>query len=282
MDNSPAFFNDVREIARGYDFSQYALSLFLPAGQREAWWALLAFSAELQHIWQATTDERTALVRCAWWRDKVGELCAGGKAPAHPSLQAIRWFIGEEKTDPALWLGMIEAQSRWFTEEVPVDWPGFMGYCRAFHLPRYALFARKFAGEEGGRQEKLALMLACLQERERMAVQLRLPRPKGLPEHFLHALQDARSGGEVERLAEEEARFLLEEAERIGGELKASPPGKPLNGPLDRFYMLNEYMANKKLPFNKSNKFSELTYRASRKKPAIITGLMCKLALMKF
>ncbi len=276
----------IQQMARTYDREWYALSLFLPPAQREVWWALLAFHAEVAHIPHATTTPDTALLRCVWWRDSVLDVLAGKPAPPHPTLQALAHVMPELPAESAPWVGMCEAMGGWFTEDAPEDWDGLARFAQAFYGPLFSLVCaldkQTMSDDVATWGAEMGTMLGLLKERERIARVLMMPRPALVPAAFLIRLQEARSSDEASRIAEEEMRNLLIVTE---GQLAKIPNISTVAGegnPSSTFIQLNVYLAKKKLLLHKSCKFNELSYRISRKQLTLLGGLSWHYTLTKF
>lgn len=70
--------DEIRQLARTFQYDRYVAALLLPRRHREALIVLAAFAAELQRIPFAVTEPMMAAVRLQWWRDELMTAAAPG------------------------------------------------------------------------------------------------------------------------------------------------------------------------------------------------------------
>ncbi len=73
---------------RRQDRDRYLATLFAPAPQREALFALYAFDHEIAKVRARVTEPMAGLIRLQWWRDALNGLDQG-EVLAHPIVQAL-------------------------------------------------------------------------------------------------------------------------------------------------------------------------------------------------
>ena len=81
------------ELVRAHDFARYASTLFMPADQHRALWALYAFNVEISRVREQVSQPLPGEMRLQWWTDVLaGEAHGGieGNPVAAELLLAIR------------------------------------------------------------------------------------------------------------------------------------------------------------------------------------------------
>jgi phytoene synthase len=66
------------ELVRGHDFSRYASTLFVPAGQRRALLAIYAFNVEISRVREVVSQPLPGEIRLQWWSDMLAGEGHGG------------------------------------------------------------------------------------------------------------------------------------------------------------------------------------------------------------
>src|SRR6202789_4092991 len=66
------------ELVRAHDFARYASTLFLPADQRRALWALYAFNVEISRVREQISQPLPGEMRLQWWTDMLTGAGHGG------------------------------------------------------------------------------------------------------------------------------------------------------------------------------------------------------------
>lgn len=94
---------------------RYLATLFAPAEQREALFALYAFDHEIAKVRHLVSEPMAGLIRLQWWRDALGA------PPAHPVAQALYQAmtaggVGRDRLE-----GAIEAREREVEKGAPAD-----------------------------------------------------------------------------------------------------------------------------------------------------------------
>lgn len=104
--------DDVRQLARTYQYDRYVAALLLPRRHREALILLAAFAAELQRIPFAVGEPMMAAIRLQWWRDALGAAAGPGGKDAmsgHPFCDALIASARAYALPFGLLQGMIDA-----------------------------------------------------------------------------------------------------------------------------------------------------------------------------
>src|ERR1700677_2315464 len=89
------------ELVRAHDFTRYASTLFMPADQRRALWALYAFNVEISRVREQVSQPLPGEMRLQWWTDMLAGAGHGGvegNPVAAELLLAIRnWRLPVEQ-----------------------------------------------------------------------------------------------------------------------------------------------------------------------------------------
>jgi 15-cis-phytoene synthase len=89
------------ELVRAHDFARYASTLFMPAAQRRALWALYAFNVEISRVREQVSQPLPGEMRLQWWTDMLtgaGHGGVEGNPVAAELLLAIRnWHLPVER-----------------------------------------------------------------------------------------------------------------------------------------------------------------------------------------
>ena len=89
------------DLVRAHDFARYASTLFMPAEQRRALWALYAFNVEISRVREQVSQPLPGEMRLQWWTDMLGGAGHGGvegNPVAAELLLAIRnWRLPVER-----------------------------------------------------------------------------------------------------------------------------------------------------------------------------------------
>src|SRR3984957_18078884 len=83
------------DLVRTHDFARYASTLFTPAEQRRALWALYAFNVEISRVREQVSQPLPGEMRLQWWTDMLSGTGHGGiegNPVAAELLLAIRSF----------------------------------------------------------------------------------------------------------------------------------------------------------------------------------------------
>lgn len=86
--------DEVRQLARTFQYDRYVAALLLPRRHREALIVLAAFAAELQRIPFAVTEPMMAAVRLQWWRDELMTAAAPGAKARRSGHQLCDALVG--------------------------------------------------------------------------------------------------------------------------------------------------------------------------------------------
>ena len=89
------------DLVRIHDFARYASTLFMPAEQRRALWALYAFNVEISRVREQVSQPLPGEIRLQWWTDMLAGAGHGGvegNPVAAELLLAIRnWRLPVER-----------------------------------------------------------------------------------------------------------------------------------------------------------------------------------------
>jgi phytoene synthase len=89
------------ELVRAHDFARYVSTLFMPADQRRALWALYAFNIEISRVREQVSQPLPGEMRLQWWTDMLAGAGHGGvegNPVAAELLLAIRdWRLPVER-----------------------------------------------------------------------------------------------------------------------------------------------------------------------------------------
>jgi phytoene synthase len=89
------------ELVRTHDFSRYASTLFVPAGQRRALLALYAFNVEISRVREQVSQPLPGEMRLQWWTDMLAGAGHGGiegnPVAAELQLAIQNWHLPVER-----------------------------------------------------------------------------------------------------------------------------------------------------------------------------------------
>lgn len=77
------------ELVRALRRDRFLLCLFVPMPQREYFFTLYAFDAELLHVHGAVTEELNGHIRYAWWQEALDGIAQNKTPRAHPVIEAL-------------------------------------------------------------------------------------------------------------------------------------------------------------------------------------------------
>ena len=106
MDN----FEHCAALVREADRDRYLATLFAPAAQRDALYALYAFNVEIARVRDLAREPMPGEIRLQWWREALaGE--RAGEAAAHPVAAALRETLARHGFVATPLLELIDAHS---------------------------------------------------------------------------------------------------------------------------------------------------------------------------
>jgi 15-cis-phytoene synthase len=89
------------ELVRTHDFARYASTLFMPADQRRALWALYAFNVEISRVREQVSQPLPGEMRLQWWTDMLAGAGHGGvegnPVAAELGLAIRNWHLPVER-----------------------------------------------------------------------------------------------------------------------------------------------------------------------------------------
>jgi phytoene synthase len=103
-------FEHCAALVREADRDRYLATLFAPAAQRDALFALYAFNVEISRVRDLAREPLPGEIRLQWWREALsGE--REGEAAAHPVAAALRETLGRYGFVTAPLIELIDAHS---------------------------------------------------------------------------------------------------------------------------------------------------------------------------
>ncbi len=103
---------EIRQLARTFQYDRYIAALLLPRRHREALIVLAAFAGELQRIPVIVSEPMMAALRFQWWRDELMAAAApnaGERRIGHPLCDAVMRVARELRLPFGLLQGMLDA-----------------------------------------------------------------------------------------------------------------------------------------------------------------------------
>lgn len=134
------------------DPDRYLLSLFAPAGARQALWALFLFNHEIAKTRSMVTDTNLGLIRLQWWRDEIAKICQGGTGGQIPVLSTLAQAIHAHNLPQEWFDALIYAREFDLEDVTPETWDGLCHYADFISTPLSRL-ALKIAGETASDKE---------------------------------------------------------------------------------------------------------------------------------
>jgi 15-cis-phytoene synthase len=98
------------QLVRKADKDRFLATLFAPAAQRPALFALYAFNAELVRVREAAREPMPGEIRLQWWREVIEGLRAE-EGRAHPVAAALLETVDRYRLPPEILAGLIDAHS---------------------------------------------------------------------------------------------------------------------------------------------------------------------------
>lgn len=144
----------IATLVRAVDPDRFLATLFAPAVQREALFALTGFNHELARAREAASNPMAALIRLQWWRDAVEEARDGRPPRRHEVAEPLHVAIRAGMLDPADLLAMADAREAETAEEGIPSAGAFTAYLRGT-AGGWAVAAGRLLGAQG---EALALL----------------------------------------------------------------------------------------------------------------------------
>lgn len=103
---------EIRQLARTFQYDRYIAALLLPRRHREALVVLAAFAGELQRIPTIVTEPMMAALRFQWWRDELIAAAApdgSERRTGHPLRDAVVRVARDGHLPFGLLQGMLDA-----------------------------------------------------------------------------------------------------------------------------------------------------------------------------
>jgi hypothetical protein len=104
--------DEIRGLARTFEYDRYLTALLMPRRHREALILLAAFAGELRRVPGLVTDPMMGAIRLQWWRDTFEAAAGRGaadKASGNPLADAVVAVVREHELPWGLIHGLIDA-----------------------------------------------------------------------------------------------------------------------------------------------------------------------------
>src|SRR5476649_1468893 len=102
-------FEHCAALVREADRDRYLATLFAPAAQRDALYALYAFNVEIARVRDLAREPMPGEIRLQWWREVLlGE--REGETAAHPVAAALRETLARYRLPALPLIGLIDAR----------------------------------------------------------------------------------------------------------------------------------------------------------------------------
>jgi len=158
-------------LVREADRDRYLATLFAPADERGALFALYAFNAEISRVRALAREPMPAEIRLQWWHEVIlGERT--GEAAANPVAGALLATLSRHRLPPEELIGLIEARRFDIYDEPMASVAELRTYAQRSAAPIFDLAARILTGgpttestgiaAQAGHAQTIADMLALL------------------------------------------------------------------------------------------------------------------------
>lgn len=124
-------------LVRGRDIDRFLSTLFAPAGQREALFALYAFDQEIGRTPERVSEPGIGLIRLQWWRETV-EAIEHGTVRPHPVAEALAPPVRDGLIAPGRLLAALDGRESEMEDPPPADETELRARLRAIHAPVFA------------------------------------------------------------------------------------------------------------------------------------------------
>jgi phytoene synthase len=103
--------DEIRTVARAFEYERYLAALLMPRNEREPLVLLAAFSAELRRVPSLVTEPMMGSIRLQWWRDALDAAAGGGDVvrSGNPLADALAVTVRRHDLPWGLLQGMIDA-----------------------------------------------------------------------------------------------------------------------------------------------------------------------------
>jgi phytoene synthase len=135
------------ELVRANDRERYLASLFAPAENRGALYALYAFNSEVARVREVARQPLPGEIRLQWWSDVLqGE--RSGEASANPVASALLAAIKQHHVAPGGLIDLIDARRFDLYDEPMAGIADLEAYARRTSSALFALAAQILSGSE--------------------------------------------------------------------------------------------------------------------------------------
>ncbi|MGM0421814.1 MAG: phytoene/squalene synthase family protein [Pseudomonadota bacterium] len=123
------------EILRDYDRDRFLTSLFAPAKEREALFALYAFNHEIAKTRELISETVMGLIRLTWWREAIEEIYAGKPARAHEVVEPLAKAIRDYDLPQDKFEALIYGREFDLEDVLPSNMTGLQNYAQFTAMP---------------------------------------------------------------------------------------------------------------------------------------------------
>lgn len=135
------------ELVRAADRDRYLATLFAPAEQRDALFALYAFGSELMRVREAAREPLPGEIRLQWWSEVLGGE-RDGEAGANPVASALLQIVARHRLDAAALSDAVDAHGFDLYDEPMQTLADLESYARRTSSTLFALAAKMLSGTE--------------------------------------------------------------------------------------------------------------------------------------
>lgn len=113
-----------------FDYDRFLCSLFAPAEQRDALFALYAFNSAIARVPETVTEPMMGDIRLQWWSDRIEEIYAGG-SPQDEIARALGAAVRAHRLTRARFDALIEARRGDLDPSPPADLDALIAYAES-------------------------------------------------------------------------------------------------------------------------------------------------------
>lgn len=130
------------ELVRAHDPDRFLLSMFIPAAQREAAWALFAFNYEISKTREVVSETQLGHIRLQWWRDALAKFFDDGEVLEHEVLKPLTCAIADYDLPRDELEALIYAREFDLEDVIPSHMEGLLIYLDHTSVPLMRLVLR--------------------------------------------------------------------------------------------------------------------------------------------
>ena len=130
------------ELVRAHDPDRFLLSMFIPAAQRDAAWALFAFNYEISKTREVVSETQLGHIRLQWWRDALAKFFDDGEVLEHEVLKPLTCAIAKYDLPRDELEALIYAREFDLEDVIPSHMEGLLIYLDHTSVPLMRLVLR--------------------------------------------------------------------------------------------------------------------------------------------